>query len=150
MKNENFFAYITLGLLFFAVVFASIAFVYGKGTSYLSDNPQACNNCHVMNEAYDSWKNGNHHHVAVCNDCHVPNNFIGKWITKGENGFHHSVAFTFGKVPVNIRARDISKEISVQNCIRCHDTKLHQSNHSLHQSNSENCISCHKNVGHFH
>jgi cytochrome c nitrite reductase small subunit len=28
-------------------------FVYAKGASYLTNDPAACVNCHVMNEQYD-------------------------------------------------------------------------------------------------
>ena len=35
-----------------------------------------------------------------------------KWLTKAENGFHHSIAFTFKDIPVAIQAREISKNYS--------------------------------------
>ena len=31
-------------------------FGYGKGLSYLSNDPAACANCHVMQAHYDSWQ----------------------------------------------------------------------------------------------
>ena len=31
-------------------------FVYAKGASYLTDDPRACANCHVMSEQFDGWK----------------------------------------------------------------------------------------------
>jgi cytochrome c nitrite reductase small subunit len=65
----------------------SFTFGYGKGWSYLSNNPMTCANCHVMQGHYDSWQNSSHRHVAVCNDCHLPHNAIGKWVTKPDNGF---------------------------------------------------------------
>ncbi len=150
MENNKFLAYLIIGFLFFGIALACITFIFAKGTAYMSDNPQACNNCHVMNETFDSWKKGNHHHVAVCNDCHVPHNFIGKWLTKAENGFHHSIAFTFGNVPSVIRARESSKQISVENCLRCHDSTLNHFNKSLHDNSNNNCLNCHKKTGHYH
>lgn len=149
MKDKQHLIYITFGVVFFSIILSLITFIFAKGTAYLSDNPQSCNNCHVMNETYQSWKNSNHHHVTVCNDCHVPNNFIGKWLTKAENGFHHSIAFTFKDIPVAIQAREISKKITVENCIRCHGNLMHQNNLSL-SNNSSTCINCHKNIGHLH
>ncbi|MDZ4859404.1 MAG: NapC/NirT family cytochrome c [Candidatus Hydrogenedentes bacterium] len=35
-------------------------FVYAKGTSYLTNDPRACANCHVMNEQYDGWMKASH------------------------------------------------------------------------------------------
>src|SRR5690606_1423270 len=59
----------------------AFTFGYGQGASYLSNNPLACANCHVMQDHYNSWQNSSHRHVAVCNDCHLPHNFAGKWVT---------------------------------------------------------------------
>ena len=47
-------------------------FLYAKGYSYLTNDPQACTNCHVMQAQYDAWVKSSHHSVAVCNDCHTP------------------------------------------------------------------------------
>ena len=65
-----------------------------KGTSYMSDNPAACVNCHVMRDQHDSWQKSSHHAVASCNDCHVPHGFVRKWLAKAEHGWNHSYAFT--------------------------------------------------------
>ena len=103
-------------------------FYYAHGFSYMSDDATACANCHVMQETFDAWVKSSHRGVAVCNDCHVPQDFFGKWYTKAENGLHHSVAFTLGSVPVNIKARKSSRKVAENNCIRCHKEfdELHQ------------------------
>ena len=100
--------------VFFAMVLGlllglgSFTFGYGKGASYLSNNPQTCVNCHVMQEHMDSWQNSSHHHVAVCNDCHLPHDYVGKWVTKADNGFFHSLAFTLQNYhdPIRIKPRN--------------------------------------------
>jgi cytochrome c nitrite reductase small subunit len=69
------------------------------GRAYLSNDPAACANCHVMQDHYDSWQNSSHKDVATCNDCHLSHHPIGKWITKADNGFFHSLAFTTGVFP---------------------------------------------------
>lgn len=56
----------------------ALTMVYGDGTAYLSNEPQACANCHVMQGHFDSWQSSTHRHVAVCNDCHLPPGFFGK------------------------------------------------------------------------
>lgn len=72
-------------------------FIYAKGASYLTNNPAACANCHVMQEHYDGWVKSSHRSVAGCNDCHTPQNFAGKYLAKASNGFWHSFAFTTGR-----------------------------------------------------
>lgn len=126
-----------------------VTFFHAKGLSYLSDSPEACKNCHSMNDVYDKWAKGGHHHVATCNDCHTPHNFIGKWSTKALNGFNHSLAFTLEKkLPIVFEAKPSSKKIVHDNCIRCHETVAsHASGTTLNQE-SLDCISCHKNPAH--
>jgi hypothetical protein len=74
-------------------------FVYAKGGSYLTNNPQACANCHIMQDHYDAWIKSSHRSVATCNDCHTPPGLIPKYLTKAENGFFHSLYFTTGNFP---------------------------------------------------
>jgi cytochrome c nitrite reductase small subunit len=69
-------------------------FWYAQGASYLSNDPLACVNCHIMREQYDGWQKGPHHAVATCNDCHAPHDFIPKMASKMRNGWNHSRAFT--------------------------------------------------------
>src|SRR5262245_39596013 len=72
----------------------AFTFGYAEGFSYFSPDPRACVNCHVMNEQYDSWQKSPHHAAATCVECHLPHDFVGKYIAKAENGYHHSMAFT--------------------------------------------------------
>ena len=79
-------------------------FAYARGWAYLTNDPRACANCHVMNEQYDGWIKSSHRSVAVCNDCHVPHAVFAKYATKASNGFWHSYYFTTGNFPEPIRA----------------------------------------------
>ncbi len=80
-------------------------FIYAKGDSYLTDDPGACANCHVMQGYYDAWVKSSHHVAAVCNDCHTPPGLVGKYATKASNGFWHSFAFTTGRFPDPLRIK---------------------------------------------
>lgn len=78
-------------------------FGYADGVSYLSDDPRACVNCHMMRDQYESWLRSSHHAVATGNDCHLPRDPIGQWLAKTRHGWNHSVAFTLGRFPEPIR-----------------------------------------------
>jgi len=39
---------------------------YAEGLSYLSSDPLACVNCHVMQDQYDGWQKAGHHTAATC------------------------------------------------------------------------------------
>ena len=87
-----------------ALGLGSYTFAYAQGWAYMTDDPRACANCHVMNEQYDGWIKSSHRSVAVCNDCHVPHSLVAKYATKASNGFWHSYYFTTGTFPEPIRA----------------------------------------------
>jgi len=56
----------------------AFTFVYAKGFSYLSTDPRACMNCHVMNAQYDAWRMSGHRHTATCVECHLPHEGLAK------------------------------------------------------------------------
>ncbi len=124
-------------------------FVYARGWSYLTDDPAACANCHVMHEQYDGWLKGSHRAVAVCNDCHVPHHVVGKYVTKARNGFWHSFYFTTGTFPEPIRATPRSRAIAEDACRHCHAAIVQAMGSPAHAgSTAISCIRCHGSVGH--
>jgi cytochrome c nitrite reductase small subunit len=127
----------------------SFTFHYGEGLSYLSTDPAACVNCHIMQPQFDSWQKASHHGVAVCVDCHLPHSFIAKYLAKAESGFLHSKGFTFQDFPEPIVIRGRSARILQQNCIRCHGPLLHGSLVGGPTDDDEvHCVHCHRTVGH--
>ena len=125
-------------------------FVYAKGASYLTNDPAACANCHVMQEQYDGWMKSSHRAVAVCNDCHTPPGAIGKYSTKARNGFWHSFYFTFGGFHEPIRIGDRNRGVTEQACRKCH-TEMVEALEPPHAGGERfSCIRCHASVGHLH
>jgi cytochrome c nitrite reductase small subunit len=124
-------------------------FYYAKGASYLSNDPRACVNCHIMREQYDGWQKASHHAVATCNDCHVPHALIPKYLVKLENGFWHSKGFTLQDFHEPIRMRASSAKVLQNNCLYCHGEFVSQiAVHSGAEQEGVNCTRCHKGVGH--
>jgi cytochrome c nitrite reductase small subunit len=121
---------------------------YAEGLSYLSSDPKACVNCHIMREQYDGWQKASHHAVATCNDCHVPHDFLRKYLVKAENGFWHSKGFTLQDFPEPIRLRPISSRILNENCRYCHADLVSGIVGHGHEGESTNCTHCHASVGH--
>lgn len=123
-------------------------FVYAKGGSYLTNDPAACANCHIMREYYDAWLRSSHRAVAVCNDCHTPAGFVGKYTTKASNGFWHSYAFTTGFYPDPLRIKPHNRAIAEQACQKCHQDIV-QAIEGPHRTETQlDCIRCHGAVGH--
>ncbi|MBS4027408.1 MAG: cytochrome c nitrite reductase small subunit [Ignavibacteriales bacterium] len=126
-----------------------------NATSYLSDDPKACVNCHVMSPQYATWQHGSHARVASCNDCHVPHdNVLKKYLFKAQDGLRHSFMFTFRLEPqvIHVKAAGI---VAIQNnCQRCHQNLIH--NISIKNVTGENykvgnghlCWDCHRETPH--
>ncbi|MBN2744461.1 MAG: cytochrome c nitrite reductase small subunit [Marinilabiliaceae bacterium] len=92
-----------------------------RAHSYVSDDPTACINCHIMTPYYQSWQHSSHGKQTHCNDCHVPqDNVFNKYTFKAMDGLYHSAVFTMKAEPQVIRPRDASKNVIMNNCIRCH------------------------------
>lgn len=124
------------------------AFHYGQGLSYLSNDPKACVNCHVMRDHYDGWAKASHHAHATCNDCHTPHDFVGKYYTKAENGMWHSKGFTLQDFHEPIRIRPVNARVLQHNCIDCHRGVVDEILGHDDDDVTVNCVRCHPAVGH--
>lgn len=123
-------------------------FGYGEGAAYLSNDPAVCKNCHVMQPHYDSWLASSHENVATCNDCHVPHTFPEKYITKADNGFFHSLAFTTGGFHEPIQIKERNRRVTQNACLHCHGEFVDALRPAEHGGDMLNCIHCHSDVGH--
>jgi cytochrome c nitrite reductase small subunit len=127
----------------------AFTFVYAKGFSYLSSDPRACVNCHVMNEQYAAWMKSGHHHTATCVECHLPPAGLAKWLAKADHGFRHSTAFTLQnfKEPIEITPAD--RMLVQENCVRCHADLVHAIFAMPGpRSAGLDCLHCHAATGH--
>jgi cytochrome c nitrite reductase small subunit len=127
-----------------AVGIGGYAFAYAKGTSYLGNDPRTCANCHVMSGHYEGWQQSTHHGFATCNDCHTPAAAVAKYATKATNGYHHSMAFTVGNFPDNVRARPESRAVVEGQCRHCHAAVVD----AMTAGGELSCLRCHDSVGH--
>ena len=126
----------------------AFTFGYGDGVAYLHDNPAGCANCHVMWDHYDSWASSSHARVATCNDCHVLHHPIAKWITKADNGFFHSLAFTTGRFPDPLRIKPRNRRVTQAACLYCHADFVHAAQAPPEGGEALLCARCHSDVGH--
>jgi cytochrome c nitrite reductase small subunit len=147
-------------------------FGYAKGASYLTNDPAACANCHIMSEHFAAWQKGSHK-SATCNDCHTPHNIVGKYMTKAQNGFWHSFYFTTGRYPDPLRITERNRRVTEEACRYCHGPIVEAIEPALagaapprmthaglvaeaqsrsgdsHADAQVSCIRCHRYVGHF-
>lgn len=147
-------------LLVVILILACYTFYNAKGMSYLSNDSEACNNCHIMNEVYSDYLSAPHSQKiagqprAACNDCHLPHGFVSKWIAKAKSGVGHAYAFTFEleSLPTNLSANEASKQMVQDNCVRCHieyvQNAVNPTTIPGHDSSALSCVSCHEGVGH--
>lgn len=135
-------------------------FRYAEGLSYLTTEPAACANCHIMQPQYDGWQRASHHAAAVCVDCHLPVAFVPKYLAKLENGWRHGEKFTTQEFEEPIRLQATGQRIVDANCRRCHAELVLASFGESHGSglvaprdaagvdDDLKCLHCHHSVGH--
>lgn len=113
--------------------------------SYFSDVPETCMNCHVMTDAYATWKRGSHSRVAVCTDCHVPHsNPVAKWFFKGKDGMRHSAVFTLRTEPQVLRLSDGAVPVVQASCLHCHSDQFAMVR--LAEVSERKCWDCHNSI----
>ena len=141
--------WIALAGLFGGVVgLGGFTFSYASGLSYLSNDPAACVNCHIMNDQWDRWNRGSHHAVATCNDCHTPHDsVVTKYAVKALNGFRHSYAFTTGNFPEPIQITSLNRDVAQNACLYCHGSLTNDMSHA-NTDDPTDCLRCHAGVGH--
>jgi len=143
---------VLLGILF---GLAAYAFYISRAPSYLSDNPETCVNCHVMNPQFATWAHSAHRTITNCNDCHVPHdNVFNKYLFKAKDGLRHATIFTLRTEPQVIFIREAGKKVVQQNCIYCHEKILGKEFLMTVQPNyknylkERNCLDCHRETPH--
>lgn len=152
---------VVFGAVLSLLVAASL-FVYtvyaSNMLSYLSNDPKACINCHVMNSAFASWEKSSHKNVAGCVDCHLPvDSFLAKYTSKAKDGWNHSVAFSTNSYEQSLLITEDGANRVQANCIRCHTStnetlrmnadKYHSGEDGSLKS-SRKCWECHQYVPH--
>jgi cytochrome c nitrite reductase small subunit len=105
---------------------ASYVAYISNAASYLSDDPKACINCHIMTPMYASWQHSSH----------------------ANDGLRHSYLFTTRQERQVIEAIPASKAVIQQNCIRCHEPTLQRASTSVAHFEKRPCIECHREVPH--
>ncbi len=136
---------VTVGL---ACGVGAYTFVYARGGSYLTNDPAACANCHVMQDYYTGWLRSSHRGAAVCNDCHTPAGFLAKYGVKISNGFWHSYAFTSGRFPEPLQIKPRNREVAEASCRQCHLETVLGIEGTHPRGETMSCVRCHGTVGH--
>jgi len=110
----------------------------------ITDPPEYCISCHVMEDHYESWFHSGHHIAATCNDCHVPHqNIAAKLVAKGTDGMRDTYSFYTNRIPDPIRLSERGSNIVRENCLRCHGALLEGL-----PSEDRYCWECHRSVPH--
>ncbi|MFY0598956.1 MAG: cytochrome c nitrite reductase small subunit [Cyclobacteriaceae bacterium] len=124
-------------------------------TSYLTDDPRACINCHVMTTEYITWNHSSHRGVATCNDCHVPHdNVFKQYAFKAKDGLYHATIYTLRTEPQAIVMHEAGQQAVQNNCIRCHFDQVTDAKTvswvDSHLTNrlDRTCWECHREIPH--
>lgn len=116
-----------------------LIFIFGSGMLAYTDKPQFCYTCHSMMPTYSNWQASSHGPVK-CSDCHSPHNLSDKIKFKATNGLRSLYDTVTGQVPDMIHLSQESREITMHNCIRCHESTLA----NYHIPVTTYCWNCHR------
>lgn len=126
-----------------------------NATSYLSDDPKTCVNCHIMAPEYSTWFHSSHREVTNCNSCHVPHdNAFNKYLFKAKDGLRHATIFTLRAEPQVIKMHEAGQKVVLANCQRCHEKPnsevglLDVTWESTQHGEGKLCWDCHREVPH--
>jgi len=124
-----------------------------NATSYLSDDPRVCINCHIMTPQYSTWAHSAHRSITDCNACHVPhNNVINKYYFKAKDGLRHSTVFTLRNEPQAIYIREAGRMVVHDNCLRCHSSLFSDGpgmpEEAMMERRDRECLDCHRATPH--
>lgn len=157
MKKDNILKTGALCTFAATLIFGGYLVNASKALSYLSTDPKACINCHVMHSQYATWQHSSHARVASCVDCHLPhNNFVHKYMAKARDGWNHAVVFTANSFGQNIEISNHGANRVQDNCISCHATLTETilvNSGNYHDFSGvprtdKKCWDCHRDVPH--
>lgn len=139
---------IFIGLLFYLVHISKV-------TSYFSDKPETCVNCHIMAPQFTTWSHSSHREITNCNSCHVPhNNIFNHYYFKAKDGMRHATIFTLRKEPQVIFIKEDGIGVVQNNCLRCHQDLVLENHNNLidaqlnHARSERLCWECHRETPH--
>lgn len=148
----NIIFYILLGVFF---GLSATNFYISNAVSYLTDDPKACINCHIMRAEYSTWMHSSHRGHTTCNDCHVPhNNIVRQYYFKAMDGMRHAFIFTLKLDAEVIKIGEAGKTVVQENCLRCHIRQVNQvsitnvTGKNYKYGEGELCWGCHREVPH--
>lgn len=122
-------------------------------TSYLSDDPRICINCHIMTPQYATWAHSAHETITDCNACHVPHDsFLRKYYFKANDGLRHATIFTLRNEKQAIYIREPGRRVVQENCLRCHGSLFSDGSgrpdEAMAAHRDRHCLQCHRNTPH--
>jgi len=159
VKKNRFLVYTALVIVLATITMFAYVVHKSKALSYLSSDPKACINCHVMNTQYATWQHSSHAQGASCVECHLPTNkgLVEKYLAKAKDGWNHSVAFTLNTYDNAIKISEDGARRVQENCVSCHASlvsTLVTNSDKYHQfddpsvATGRKCWDCHKGVPH--
>jgi cytochrome c nitrite reductase small subunit len=84
----------------------------------------------------------------------LPHDFFGKWFTKADNGFFHSLAFTLENFHEPIQIKPRNRRVTQHACLDCHSELVHpmligaQGGNDAMEREALFCVHCHSDAGH--
>ena len=119
-----------LVIVFVTSVVAACSLLAIEATESFSE-PDACINCHEMQDAYDSWTQSPHYVnpsgvKVTCVSCHLPprEDHVAYLASKTWSGAKDAYVHFFGEYDADHARSTVLASMPSERCIRCHDNLL--------------------------
>lgn len=135
---------VLIALIVVGVAFLFIIKIPAVG---LSSN-EFCASCHVMEPQYESFQHSAHSLAGnTCSDCHMPHSLGYGALAKAFFGMKDFIGVVRDHDPYKIHATDLMKDITHNNCLRCHGSMMEDVG-DPHYNSDRRCFDCHRNTPH--
>ena len=147
--------------LIFLVCFVAACSLLALEATEPFGRPEACTNCHEMQEVYDRWAKSSHHDnpsgvTANCIACHLPprEDHFSHLAAKTHKGASHAWTHFFGRFDARASRKLVLDTLPNKRCTNCHDNLIampskpavgavHATALELTRTRTYACVSCH-------
>jgi cytochrome c nitrite reductase small subunit len=152
-KSTSRFIYIAVGMV--TAIFVLLLVVENRSGT-LSRSSKSCQKCHLLDNSYNTWKDGSHKEHATCSDCHLPHRGTSRYMVfQAKNAIKKLHSFVENHSLSHDRMGNRAKNALYENCLRCHqeqvfntlrgsmETRVSNPEVAALPESQKNCLKCH-------
>ncbi len=150
MEFKEFFTKHTLGCLAGGFAIGLLVCAVGSGMMSFSGSPAFCGSCHAMKGEAASFAKSSHSRQE-CTECHLPHDNMAIYmVEKGRTGMVDTYHAVIRDYPARIKLSEDARKTVNSNCLRCHENTMENVHAAVGESldTGADCMKCHSSIVH--